>query len=85
MPAFDIRDMTGADVGASVALALAQGWRDRRAFYGFVLRTPTCQPLVGVVEGRVVATGVATANGRVGWLGAVVVEEACEAADTDGQ
>ena len=76
MPAFEIRDMTGADVGASVALALAQGWRDRRAFYGFVLRTPTCQPLVGVVEGRVVATGVATANGRVGWLGAVVVEEA---------
>jgi len=76
MTAFGIRDMRGADVDAAVELALAQGWRDRRAFFGLALRTQTCQPLVGVVEGRVVATGVATAAGRVGWLGAVVVEEA---------
>jgi GNAT superfamily N-acetyltransferase len=76
MPAFEIRDMTSAEVGAACALALAQGWRDRRAFYGFALRTSTCQPLVGVVDGEIVATGVATVNGSVGWLGAVVVEEA---------
>src|SRR5664280_2258393 len=76
MPAFEIRDMTSAEVGAACELALAQGWRDRRAFYGFALRTPTCQPLVGVVDGRIVATGVATVNGSVGWLGAVAVEEA---------
>ncbi len=74
MPAFDIRDMTGADVGASVALALAQGWRNRQAFYELALRTPACQPLVGVVAGAVVATGLATVNGPVGWLGGVIVD-----------
>ncbi len=67
--------MTAADVDAAVALALAQGWRDRRHFYDIVLRTPSCQPLVGTIDGRVVATGLATASGTVGWLGAVVVDE----------
>jgi GNAT superfamily N-acetyltransferase len=65
--------MTATDVDAAVALGAAQGWRDRRRFYEFVLRISTCLPLVGVVEGRVVATGLATANGPVGWLGAIVV------------
>jgi GNAT superfamily N-acetyltransferase len=73
--AFEIRDMTPADVDAAVALALAQGWRDRRRFYEFVLRTSTCLPLVGVVEGRVVATGVGTTSRPIGWIGAIVVEE----------
>jgi GNAT superfamily N-acetyltransferase len=71
---FEIRDMTAADVEAAVALALAQGWRDRRRFYDFVLRTATCQPVAGAVGGRLVATGLATANGPVGWLGAIVVD-----------
>ena len=75
MAPFHIREMTHADVDAAVALALAQGWRDRRRFYDLVLRTPSCQPLVGTIEGRVVATGLATASGAVGWLGAVVVDE----------
>jgi GNAT superfamily N-acetyltransferase len=75
MAAFEIRAMTPADVDAAVALALAQGWRDRRHFYAVVLRTPSCQPLVGTIDGRVVATGLATASGAVGWLGAVVVDE----------
>ena len=44
MSAFEIRDMTPADVDAAVGLALAQGWRDRRLFYDMVLRTPSCQP-----------------------------------------
>ena len=76
MIGFELRDMTAADVDAAVALALAQGWRDRRSFYGFVLRTATCQPVVGTVDGQLIATGLATANGAVGWLGAVVVAEA---------
>ncbi|HEX7612917.1 MAG TPA: GNAT family N-acetyltransferase [Candidatus Limnocylindrales bacterium] len=75
MTGFEIRDMTPADVDAAVALALAQGWRDRRRFYEFVLRTSTCLPLVGVVEGRVVATGVGTTSRPIGWIGAIVVEE----------
>jgi GNAT superfamily N-acetyltransferase len=69
-----IRPMSAADVDAAVELALAQGWRNRRLFYDFVLRVPTCQALVGEIEGRLVATGLATANGQVGWLGAIVVE-----------
>jgi ribosomal protein S18 acetylase RimI-like enzyme len=70
-----IRPMVEADVDAAVALARAQGWRDRRLFYEFVLRVPTAQAVVGVVGGRLVATGLATANGTVGWLGALVVAE----------
>ena len=74
MSAFEIRDMAAGDVDAAVALALAQGWRDRRLFYDMVLRTPSCQPLVGVLDGRVVATGLAVVSLPVGWIGAIVVE-----------
>ncbi len=81
---FELRDLTAADVDAAVALAIAQGWRDRRRFYEFVLRTPTCQPLAGVVDGRVIATGLATANGPVGWLGAIVVAAGFAAAASAG-
>jgi ribosomal protein S18 acetylase RimI-like enzyme len=70
---FWIRELTRGDVDAAVALGTAQGWRDRHSFYELVLRTPTCQPIVGCVEGRVVATGLATAGGPVGWLGAIIV------------
>jgi ribosomal protein S18 acetylase RimI-like enzyme len=70
---FELRELTAADVDAAVALGTAQGWRDRRLFYEFVLRTRTCQALAGVVDGRLIATGLATANGPVGWLGAIVV------------
>jgi len=73
---FTIRPMTTADIAPASALARAQGWRDRQRLYEFVLRVPTCQPLVGTVGGLVVATGLATANGRVGWLGAIVVDAA---------
>lgn len=76
MNEFQILAMTADDVDAAVELALAQGWRDRRGFYSLVLRTSTCRPLVGVIEGRVVATGVASAQGPVGWLGALIVNEA---------
>jgi GNAT superfamily N-acetyltransferase len=71
---FSIRDLTTADVEAAVALGTAQGWRDRHSFYDLVLRTATCQPLAGVVGDRLVATGLATASGPVGWLGALIVD-----------
>ena len=76
MSGYEIREMTAADVDAAVALARAQGFRDRRAFYDFVLRTPTAQPLVGELGGRVVATGLGTISRPVGWIGAIVVDEA---------
>jgi ribosomal protein S18 acetylase RimI-like enzyme len=68
-----IRDLTAADVGAAVALATAAGFRDRTRFFDFVLRTSTCQPIAGILKGELIATGLATANGRVGWLGGIVV------------
>ncbi len=71
-----LRPMTPADVDAAVSLARAQGWRDRRRLYDFVLRVSTCQPLVGLLGERVIATGLATANGPVGWLGSLVVDAA---------
>lgn len=74
MSALQLRPMTAADVDAAVELARAYGFRDRRRFWNFVLRVGTCQPTVGVVDGRVVASGLATANGKVGWLGGIVVE-----------
>jgi GNAT superfamily N-acetyltransferase len=70
----ELRDLTPADVDVAVALATAQGWRDRRRFYDLVLRTSTSRPRVGLAGGRIVATGVATANGPVGWLGGIVVD-----------
>jgi ribosomal protein S18 acetylase RimI-like enzyme len=71
---FEIRPMTADDLDAAIGLARAQGWRDRTRFYEFVMRVPTCQPVVGTVGDRLVATGLATANGRVGWLSAIAVE-----------
>ena len=71
---FEIRPLQAADVGAAVELARAQGFRDRTRFYEFVMRVPTCRPVVGIADGRLVATGLATANGRVGWLGGIAVE-----------
>ena len=66
--------MVPADVEAAVELSRAQGFRDRRRFWDFVLRVETCHPLAGVVDGRLIATGLATANGPVGWLGGIVVD-----------
>lgn len=65
--------MGPADIPAAVALARAQGWRDRTRMFEFVLRVPTCQALVGITDGEIVATGLATAHGSVGWLGGIVV------------
>jgi GNAT superfamily N-acetyltransferase len=70
----ELRDLTPADVDAAVALATAQGWRDRRRFYDLVLKTSTSRARVGTVNGSIIATGIATANGPVGWLGGIVVD-----------
>jgi GNAT superfamily N-acetyltransferase len=68
-----IRQMEPRDLPAAIALASAQGWRDRTGFFEIVFRTPTCRSLVGEMGDQLVATGVATANGPVGWLGGIVV------------
>jgi len=75
MAEFSIRTMVPDDAAIGVALARAQGWRDRTRFYEIVFRTETCIPLVGEVDGSVVATGIGVVNGPVGWLGALIVDE----------
>lgn len=68
-----IRAMTPDDAPTAVALTNAEGWRDRTRFWDLASRTETCRAIVGEVEGRVVATGLATVNGTVGWLGGLIV------------
>jgi GNAT superfamily N-acetyltransferase len=69
-----IRDMTDADIDAAVLMYRAGGWEERRTFLETVRANPSCQPLVGVLDGAVVATGMATVNGPVGWVGSIFVD-----------
>jgi GNAT superfamily N-acetyltransferase len=71
-----IRAMTPDDAPTAVALASAEGWRDRTRFWDLVFRTETCRAIAGEVDGRVVATGLAVVNGTVGWLGGLIVAKA---------
>jgi ribosomal protein S18 acetylase RimI-like enzyme len=70
---FEIGPMTLADIDSAVELSRAEGFRDRRLFWQFVMKVATCRPLVGTLNGSIVATGLATASGKVGWLGGIVV------------
>ena len=74
--AMQIRAMTEADIEATVALMVAGGWGERRPFMELALAAPSCKPLVGTVDGRVVATGLATVNGDAGWVGSIFVDPA---------
>jgi GNAT superfamily N-acetyltransferase len=77
MIGLEIRDMTAGDVDAAIALYRTSGWHDnRRSFLETLLANPTCQALVGIVDGSVVATGLATINGPVGWVGSIFVDPA---------
>jgi hypothetical protein len=69
MTAFEIRDMTTADIDDAVRLYRSGGWDHERLFLERVLANPACRPLVGVCDGAVTATGLAAINGRVGWVG----------------
>jgi GNAT superfamily N-acetyltransferase len=68
--------MTDADVDAVSVLYQSGGWDARRSFVVRFLENPACQSLVGVRDGAVVATGMATVNGPVGWVGSIFVDTA---------
>jgi GNAT superfamily N-acetyltransferase len=69
-----IRPMLAADVTAAAQVIIDGGWGDRTAFFDWAVDHPTCYPLVADAGGRrILGTGVATANGRVGWVGAIFV------------
>jgi GNAT superfamily N-acetyltransferase len=70
-----IRPMLAADIAQATQVILEGGWSDRSVFFEWAVAHPTCFPLVAEADGRVVGTGVATANGRVGWVGAIFVAE----------
>jgi GNAT superfamily N-acetyltransferase len=69
-----IRDMAPADIEPVVVMCDAGGWQDRRDFLTWALANPATQLLVGTLDGRVVATAMATVNGPVGWVGSIFVD-----------
>ena len=74
MTEFQIREMTPTDVDAAVEMYRSGGWGERRPFIEKVIANASCRPLVGIRDGAVVATGLATINGTVGWVGSIFVD-----------
>ena len=68
-----IRPMLADDIAAAAQVVLDGGWSDRSGFFAWAVDHPTCFPVVADEGGRIVGTGLATANGRVGWVGAIFV------------
>ena len=71
-----IRPMTPADVAPAAAMYRAGGWGERQEYLSWALANPAITPLVGLLDGAVVATGMATVNGDVGWVGSIFVDAA---------
>jgi len=76
MTQLEIRDMTAADINAAVAMLQSGGWTERRSYLEALLVNPCCRQLVGFHEGRLAATGMATFDGPVGWIGTIFVDPA---------
>jgi GNAT superfamily N-acetyltransferase len=74
----DIRNMTLADVPAAVAVMDTGEWPGRTAFLEWALANSTIEPLVGELDGRIVATGLGITNGGpkgpIGWVGMIFVD-----------
>ena len=68
-----LRPMTPSDVDAATELILGNDWGVRREWLEFATTQPACTPLVAEADGRIVATGVGTANGPVGWIGTIFI------------
>jgi GNAT superfamily N-acetyltransferase len=65
--------MTPADVDAAAELILGNDWGVRREWLEFAATQPACSPMVAEADGEIVATGVGTANGPVGWIGTIFI------------
>ena len=68
-----LRPMQPSDVAPAAEMILGQGWGVRREWLEFATTQSACVPIVAEAEGRIVATGVGTANGAVGWIGTIFV------------
>jgi len=73
MTAFEIRDMTAADIDDVGESTNAGGFGDRRAFFRMAVGLGDSHPIVAIGDGRVVGTGVGAVHGSVGWIGVVFV------------
>ncbi len=76
MTKLEIRPMTADDVAPAAAMYLADGWGERREYLEWSVADPAIRPLVGVLDGTIVATGMTTINGPVGWVGSIFVAAA---------
>jgi GNAT superfamily N-acetyltransferase len=65
--------MTLDDVEPATAALLRGDWGERRAWFEFTVRAEHCDPIVAVVDGEVVGTGVGTRHGTAGWVGTIFV------------
>jgi GNAT superfamily N-acetyltransferase len=68
-----IRPMTAPDIPATTAAILADDFGDRRAWFEFATTHAACSPVVAELDGTIVGSGVGTANGPAGWIGAIWV------------
>jgi len=66
--------MQPADVAPAADMILRGEWGDRTTFLAWAVEHPSAHPFVADADGRVVGTGIATANGRVGWVGTIFVD-----------
>lgn len=69
-----IRLMVPGDVPVATRALFQDNWGDRRSWFDFATSQPACHAIVADLDGRVVGTGVGTANGPVGWIGTIWVE-----------
>jgi GNAT superfamily N-acetyltransferase len=76
MSSSEIRPMTPHDVPEATSMVLQANWGDRRPWFEFATSQPECSPFVAVAGDALVGTGVATANGSVGWVGTIFVAPA---------
>ena len=68
-----LRPMLPADVDAATEMVLGHGWGVRRDWLAYAAGSAACASFVAMDGERVVATGVGTANGPVGWIGSIFV------------
>jgi predicted N-acetyltransferase YhbS len=68
-----IRAMTAADVAPAAEMIRQGEWGDRSVFLAWAVEFTPSHVFVAEDAGRIVGTGIATANGPVGWVGTIFV------------
>jgi GNAT superfamily N-acetyltransferase len=68
--------MSAADVQSAADLLVRGQWGTRDDFFRYAVAQLFVRPFVAEQDGEIVGTGVASAHGRVGWVGTIFVDEA---------